>query len=105
MRGSAMSSAKRVCPLTLAKASGLVSGLPTTDSGSVTRVFRRRQLDGFKDLEVAGAAAEHARECLADGGATRPGVMVEQRLRGQQHGGRAVNALCRAPPGERRLQR
>src|SRR4030081_2843173 len=67
IRGRARSSANLVCPLTLAKASGLVSDLPTMASSSATALApRRRQLDRLEDLEVTGAAAEHARERFLD---------------------------------------
>src|ERR1700694_1208818 len=106
MRGNARSSANLVCPLTLAKASGLISDLPTTDSSSPTALAsRRRQLDGFEDLEVTGAAAEHAGERLLDRIACWVRVTVEQRHRGEQHGGRAVSALRGAQLSKGDLQR
>src|SRR2546430_777736 len=42
----------------------------------------RRLLDGVEDLEVAGAAAEDARERVADAVAAGRRIGVEQRLRG-----------------------
>src|ERR1700694_37972 len=105
IRVSARSSANLVCPLTLAKASGLISDLPTTANSSATaRASRRRQLDGFEDLEVTGATAEHAGECLLDRIACWVRVTVEQRLGGQQHRGRAVPALRGAQLGKRDLE-
>src|ERR1700736_107137 len=104
--GSARSSANLVCPLTLAKASGLVSDLPTTVSSSAPApASRRRQLDGLEDLEVAGAAAEHAGERLLDRIARWMRVTVEQRAGGEQHRGRAVTTLRGAQLGKGDLER
>src|ERR1041384_5872383 len=91
MRGRNRSSANFVAPVTLAVASTLRSALPTTAKAAVGRsggrgvlLFRDaiqrlglgrrwfaahaggRQLDGFVDLDVAGAAAQVARQRLPD---------------------------------------
>src|SRR5437762_10792619 len=103
MRGSARSSANFTWPLTLAKASGLVSGLPTTEN-SATCASRRRQLDRLEDLQVPGTAAENPREGILDRLARRPRLAVEQGLGGQQHGGRAIAALRGPELGKRDLE-
>src|SRR5437588_4840487 len=101
IRGGARSSANFVCPLTLAKASGLVSDLPMMDRSSATsRTSRRGQLDRLEDLDVAGATAENARQRVFDGLARRVGVAVEQRHGGKQHRRRAIPALRGAELGE-----
>src|ERR1700730_77820 len=113
MRGSARSSANFVCPLTLAKASGLISGLPTTENSSSRSVRSDaisvspvgRELDGLEDLQVAGATAEYAGERLLDRVARGMGVSVEQRPGGEQHRRGAVPALGGAQLGKRDLQR
>src|SRR5438309_9512629 len=106
MRGSERSSANRVWPLTLAKASGLVSDLPTTASSSATApVPRRRQLDGLEDLEVTGAATEHAGKRFFDRIARWVRVTVEKRPGGEQHRRRAITALRGAQLGKRDLER
>src|ERR1041384_6658217 len=91
MRGRNRSSANFVAPVTLAVASTLRSGLPTTAKAAVGRsggravcflpdaIQRLRsrlrflppharcgQLDGFVDLDVAGAAAQVARQRVLD---------------------------------------
>src|SRR5262245_41063886 len=117
MRGSTRSSAKTVWPVTLAAASTLGSGWPTTLSAtscsfgsSATDDLRGagqgggvggllaaqaggRQLDGLEDLEVAGAAAEIARQRLRDLGAGGLRVLAQQGLRPQQEARDAVAAL------------
>src|SRR5256885_10598854 len=86
IRGCARSSANLVCPLTLAKASGLVNDLPTIASSSaMASASRRRQLDGLEDLEVTGTAAEHAGKRILDRIARWVRVTVGQRPGGQQH--------------------
>src|SRR5688572_27683093 len=64
----------------------------------------RRQLDGFVDLDVTGAAAEVAGERLLDGVARRRGISGQQRLGREQERRRAVAALRRAHLGERVLK-
>src|ERR1051325_1884281 len=124
IRGRNRSSANFVAPVTLAVASTLRSALPTTAKAAVgrsggravrllpdaiqrLRLWRRwfaahasgRQLDGFVDLDVAGAAAQVARQRLPDvvpGGA---GAF------GEQDRGGAIAALRRAQLSERVLQR
>src|SRR5260370_9403630 len=99
IRGNARSSANLVCPLTLAKASGFVSDLPTTENASATALASRSgQLDGLEDLEVAGTTAEDARKRLLDRLTSRMRVTVEQRAGGEPHGGRAIPAPRDAPP-------
>src|SRR5882762_10656276 len=82
MRGRNRSSAKRVTPVTFAVASTLRWALPTTRKPAAflpdaiqglrcrLRVLPlhacRRQLDGFVDLDIAGAAAKVAGQGLFD---------------------------------------
>src|SRR2546422_7591083 len=82
IRGRNRSSANRVTPVTFAVASTLRWAFPTTRSPEdflpdaiqgLRRRLRvlsahasRRQLDGFVDLDVTGAAAEVARERLLE---------------------------------------
>jgi hypothetical protein len=54
MRGSAMSSANRVCPVTFARPSTRRRGLPMTFMLHPPRGL----LDGFEDLLIARAAAQ-----------------------------------------------
>src|SRR5262249_7857542 len=61
--------------------------------------------DRLEDLHVAGAAAEIARQRLADLGQRRLRLLLQQRLRRQQESRRAVAALRGAEIGERLLQR
>src|SRR5256885_17100977 len=71
-----------------------------------TTLFRsRRQLDGFVDLDVTGAAAEVARERLLDRVARRTRACREERLCGKEERRCAVAALRRAELGERLLER
>src|SRR5258708_37649267 len=83
MRGSSMSSAKSVWPVTLAAASTLGNGWPTTrrsrrvSSGtnrlpSLVTDPRRRELDRLKYLQVPRAATEVAGDGPCD---LRPGGM------------------------------
>src|SRR3954462_1748164 len=126
MPGIAKSSAKRVSPVTLPRASTRRSGFPSTlkGRGSLPAIGRspvdggkkRRgsglaaqraggSLDGVDDLEVAGAAADLAGERLGDLVARGARIAIEQPLRRDQHSGRAVAALRRAVIGETLLQR
>src|SRR5687767_11411115 len=66
---------------------------------------RGGQLDGFVDLQIAGAAAEVPAQRLYDLGAGRRGSLLEERLAGEQESGSAVSALGRAELRERLLQR
>src|SRR6267378_6168961 len=116
MRGRNRSSANRVTPVTFAVASTLRWALPTTRKPvaflpdaiqGLRRRLRilaahagRRQLDGFVDLDVTGAAAEVARERLLDLVARRTRARCEERLGGEEEGRRAIAALCRAQLGE-----
>src|ERR1700736_4559097 len=105
IRGRARSSANFVCPLTLAKASGLVSDLPTMASSSATTATSRgSELDRFKDLDVAGTATEDARERVLDRVARWIRVALEQGHGGQQHRRSAVAALRGAEFGKGNLQ-
>src|ERR1700686_5595251 len=92
IRGSARSSANLVCPLTLAKASGFVSDLPTMVSSATALLSRCGQFDGLEDLHVTGAAAEHTGERLLDRVACRLRVSIEQGPGGEQHRRGAVPA-------------
>src|SRR5437763_8829919 len=123
MRGKLMSSAKRVWPLHLARASTLRNGLPMTLRGlpwlplfiaidNFPRRFRvlaaharRRQFNRFINLDVAGAAAEIARQRFLNLYSGRAGILFEQFLSGQQKGRRAIAALRRAEVGKGLLQR
>src|SRR4051812_21887269 len=129
IRGSARSSAKRVWPVTFARASTRRAALPTLRSpvddasggalaaaasegapgGSSSATARPLPhtscglLDGLEDLDVARAAAEDARERVADLVARRIGALVEEGPRGEQHRWRAVAALRGAEVRERLL--
>src|SRR4029077_8840932 len=52
-----------------------------------------RVLDGFDDVDIAGAAAEIAGDRLADLRLARIGVLLQEGVAGQHHAGRAVAAL------------
>src|SRR5215510_7272090 len=113
MRGSTRSSAKSVCPATLAAASTFTSDLPMTLSfGSATRHLRLgkgshrlpphlggRALHRLEDLEVPRAAAEVPGEGFRDLRARGLRLLLEERLRGEEEPGRAVPAL-RGPRSE-----
>src|SRR5213083_706155 len=101
MRGSTMSSAKRVWPVTLARPSTRRRGLPRTFIAHPARTL----LDRFDDLLVAGAAAEIPGDRLIDALARGMRLVREQRLGGHQDPRRAVAALRSAKIGEGRLQR
>src|ERR1041384_554473 len=134
MRGNTMSSAKRVCPVHLARASTLRNGLPTTCNGSTFRPLRlclpspfdplfvtidtfcgeRRgfaahacggEFDRFVDFDVAGAATEIAAQGFFDLCTRRIGLLREQFFRHEHEAGRAITALRRARIGEGLLQR
>src|SRR5579864_256547 len=102
VRAGSMSSAYTARPVTLATASTLGSGLPTTENSATDAL--RSQHDRVEDLGVPGAAAEVSGEGLTDLVARRFRVAFEQRLRGQQDARRAVAALCRAQLGEGLLE-
>src|ERR687895_15338 len=101
MRGSTMSSAKRVCPATLARPSTRRRGLP------MTFMFHPpcSLFDGFENLLVAGAAAKVPRDRLANPFARGRLLALEECLGRHQDAGSAVAALRRAEVGESRLQR
>src|SRR5688572_16414544 len=100
MRGSTMSSAKRVCPVTLARPSTRRRGLPRTFiAHSLRGVF-----DRFEDLLVSGAAAKIPRNRLLDALARRLRLLLEQCFRRHEDSGRAVAALRGAQVGEGGLQ-
>src|SRR5436190_14511075 len=101
MRGSTMSSAKRVAPVTLARPSTRRRGLPTMFITHPQRTFG----DRFLDLLVAGAAAQISRDRFLDALARRARLARKQRLRRHQDARRAVAALRRAEVGKGRLQR
>src|SRR5213595_2157826 len=116
MRGRNRSSANFVTPVTFAVASTLRWAFPTTRSPEgflpdaiqgLRRRLRvlsahpsRRQLDGFVDLDVTGAAAEVARERLLDRVAGRTRARREECLGGEEERRCAIAALCRAQLGE-----
>src|SRR5690242_4669262 len=122
MRGSATSSANLVTPRTLAVASTLRWAVPTTRNAGVVRLRppiqrlpgglgglaaqpRRGELHRFVDLDVAGAAAEVARERRLDLLAGRPRIPDEERFGREEERRGAVAALRRAELRERFLQR
>src|SRR3979409_498594 len=80
MRGSTMSSAKRVWPVTLAR--------PSTRRRALPRHFiahpARSLFDRFDDLLVTRAAAEIPRDRFVDALARGIGFVREQRLGGHQ---------------------
>src|SRR3989441_13002086 len=65
----------------------------------------RRQLDGFVDLDVTGAAAEVARERLLDRVARRTRARREECLGGEEERRCAIAALRGAELGEGLLER
>src|SRR5262249_30671463 len=107
MRGRTRSSAKTVWPVTLAAASTLASGFPTTCSSrsSATHDLRggdgrrlpahpgRSELDGLEDLQVARAAAQVPGQGLGDLGPGGTGGGREQGLGREQETPRAVAPL------------
>ena len=62
------------------------------------------ELDGLDDLAVAGAAADIARDRLDDVLAGRASGVLQQRMRGQDHAGRAIAALQAVGFAERILE-
>src|SRR3989449_6010951 len=121
IRGRNRSSANRVTPVTFAVASTLRWAFPTTRNrvgflldaieGLRCRLrvlaahASRRQLDGFVDLEVTGAAAEVARERLLDLVARRARGRGEERLGGEEECRCAIAALRGGELGECLLER
>ena len=107
-RGSA-SAPKRSLPVTLAGASSRATRAPTAcparDAGDVDDRARRDGEHRLDDLAVAGAAAQHAGERVADLGLGRLRVRAQQRLGAHQHARRADAALRRAVGDEGALQR
>src|ERR1044072_6456813 len=113
-----MSSANRVWPVHLARASTLRKGLPTTFFGfpllplfiainylsSRLRRFaahaRCGQFDRFVNLYIACAATQIPRERLLDFFSRRLGIFLKQFFRSQQKTRRAVPALRCAQIGE-----
>src|ERR1041384_5300962 len=82
------------------------SGRCVAMSGSLSRAdLLGGVLDGFDDLVVAGAAAQVARDAVADLGLARLRVAGEQRARRHQHAGRAEPALQAVLLPEALLQR
>src|SRR5438132_6134905 len=120
MRGRTTSSANSVWPTTLAAASTLTSGLPTTfsppSSGlSPTGHVRGRrhrfpahprggQLHRLEYLQIARAAAQVPGQGFRDLRARRPRVLAQELLRHEQEARRAVAALRGAQLGEGLLQ-
>src|SRR5256712_10990683 len=125
MRGRERSSANFVTPRTLAVASTLRSASPTTRRAvgrsaaflpraiqrlpcrlcALTPQTGRGQLHRLVDLDVAGAAAEVARQSLLDVVATGARVVGEERVGGEEEGWGAVAALGGAQHREGFLQR
>src|SRR6266699_3569307 len=68
VRGNARSSAKRVAPVTFATASTFRIAFPMILCPAMDHLPHAlgRELDGFVDLDVAGAAAEVARQRVLD---------------------------------------
>src|SRR6266568_458672 len=68
IRGNARSSAKRVVPVTFATASTFRIAFPMILCPAMDHLPHAlgRELDGFVDLDVAGAAAEVARQRVLD---------------------------------------
>ena len=64
-----------------------------------------RLLHGFHDVVVAGAPAQVAGEPLANVGLARIRLVLQQRVRREQHAGRAVAALQAVLIPEALLQR
>src|SRR5713226_4663818 len=131
MRGKKMSSAKRVWPVTFARASTLRRGTPITrksfplafeaSAGIVRESFsfgmrppecshvtssrhlrygillvsdlEHRRFDSFKNLKIAGAAAEISGDCFANLVARGARVLVQQSFCSHQNCGRAITAL------------
>ena len=91
-------------------------GRDITD-GAATRSFALRhgpvgaahalggERDGFDDLRVAGAAADIAGDRVDDLLARRLRIVGEQRMRGEDHGRRAIAALHAVRFAERVLDR
>src|SRR5438034_7346118 len=120
IRGKKRSSANRVTPVTFAVASTLRWALPTTRKPAALlpdtiqglrcrlRVLpahaSRRQLDRFVNLDIAGTAAEVARQCLLDVVSGGSGVGGEQRFGGEEKGRGTVAALGGAQLRKRLLQ-
>src|SRR5260370_15360366 len=116
MRGRIRWSVMRVTPVAFSVGSSLRWAFPTTRNpmgflpDAIQRLRRRarvlaahacrRQLDGFIDLDVAGAAAKVAGQGLLDLVARRARARREQRLGGEQERRRAITALCRTHLGE-----
>src|SRR5713226_2467571 len=111
MRGRTRSSAKTVCPVTLAAASTLTSGWPTTvrswrfSSGTRPPHPVRRHLDGLEYLQVPGTPAQVPRRRLRDLLPRRRGLVRKQGGRGQQETRGAVPALSRPQRCKRLLKR
>src|SRR5437016_1811665 len=100
MRGSTMSSAKRVGPVTLARPSTLRRALPMTFMVQPARGF----LDRFENLLIPGAAAKVARDGFLRSFPIGHCFVVEERFRRHQDPGGAVAALRGAEVGESCLQ-
>src|SRR5688500_6220819 len=108
MRGSTMSSAKRVWPVTLARPSTRRRGLPMTFMFDPLSRFCPEPpcgfLNGLENLLIARTAAKVSGDRLPDRLPRRRRVALEQRLGGHEDAGGAVAALRGAEVGEGGLQ-
>src|SRR5215218_5299963 len=75
----------------MAVASGMAELL--SGNGPGVSQLRRAVLDGFDDVDVAGAAAQVARDAAADLGFCRARIACKERFRRHQHAWRAETAL------------
>src|SRR5918999_4143183 len=119
MRGSDRSSAKRVSPVTLATASTLRRGVPTTERGTRTEEAASvishssflvphslsSDLHSFINLQVPRAPTEIAAERVLDLLARGCGIDVEHRASREEKAGGAIPTLRGAELGERLLKR
>src|SRR6185436_15235789 len=121
MRGRTTSSANRVWPVHLARASTFRNGLPMTFLGlpyplfiAIDRLFDRlgrfashscrSELNCFVDLQVARAATKVPCKRIADLTPARVWVLFNKLFGSEQETGRAIPALGRAQISKRVLQ-
>src|SRR5450631_1031712 len=104
--GSSTSSMISAWPVSSLRSSLRLTGSPRVrvDIGSAPDRFRRRH-HGIDDVLVTGAAAQIARQRLADFCFGRRGVFVEKGRHGHEDAGRAVTALQAVMIMHRLLQR